>query len=96
MWLVLLGIVFTLPWPPIMRNPRRVVWQGATPGWSPKADVAAVEQRAAWDVQGWVDDGQAEIHAVLDEIERSLWLGLVDVREDVYLWRDEDCLLLAR
>ena len=63
-------------------------WKGATPGWSPKASVAATGGPAAWDVAGWVDASQDEVHNVLDEIERQLRVALIELRESVYEWRD--------
>lgn len=90
-WLVLLGIVFTLPFPPLMRNPlreRAPVWKGATVGWSPKAAVASVEATGEWDVRGWLTDGASDVHRALDRVERTLWGHLDDLLAEVYLWRD--------
>lgn len=84
-WLWLASMVFGHPW--------LLTWSdhvGATPGWSPIAAVSSVEQTASWDVRGWYREGQDELHDALDAIEMRLWLGLVEVRETAYQWRDSE------
>lgn len=84
-WLWLASLVFGHPW--------LLAWSdhvGATVGWSPIASVSSVEQTASWDVRGWYRDGQDELHDALNAIEMRLWLGLVEVRETAYQWRDSE------
>lgn len=84
-WLWLASMVFGHPW--------LLTWSdhvGATLGWSPIAAVSSVEQTASWDVRGWYREGQDELHDALDAIEMRLWLGLVEVRETAYQWRDSE------
>ena len=84
-WLWLASMMFNLPW--VLAQPDHA---GATLGWSPIADVNAVEQTASWDLSGWYQDGQDELHDALNTIEMQLWLGLVEVRETAYQWRDSE------
>lgn len=84
-WLALIGVVFVLPLPP-MRD--KTAWQGATVDWSPTATTKAVGGAASWDVQGWMDDAERELHDALNRIEHRLWVGLVEIRENVYEWSE--------
>lgn len=71
-------------------------WQGATPGWSPKRAVALAGGTAAWDVKGWQDSAETELHRALDEVERKLHASLIALREEAYAWRDTGSWMLAR
>lgn len=91
-WLVLVGLVFVLPFPPIMRDPHRqvgIAWKGATLDWSPRASTMDTGTSAQWDVAGWLDEGTTELHKSLDRIERQLWLNLDVLLSTVYEWRDQ-------
>ena len=72
-WLVLIGVVFALPFPPIMRNPYR--WEGATLGWSPIASVGAVEGSAG------VSSGDTPVGPAFSATARGMaqisWFGYI-------------------
>lgn len=78
------AMLYGIPW----GIPQVEEFQGATLGWSPRATVAAVDSVAAWDVSGWMDRGQRQLHKRLDGVEARLHSRLDRLLAEVYEWRD--------
>jgi hypothetical protein len=85
-WLWLCGVIIG----PLFEWLHPFTWQGATPGWSPKASTEAVEGPAAWDVQGWLSTSQGTTHTALRDIEETFRDGMDNLLAMVYAWRDAE------
>ena len=88
LWVLLCGVVFLGQLPHL--TPTRKAWEGATVGWSPKAEVAAVGKSESWDVAGWYQDSQRKTHRDMLRVENRLRKDLDLLLATVYAWRDSE------